>query len=127
LTQRLFGFELLMAPYTIAHLKLGLMLYPPSAPTPKPPPRLGIYLTNTLELPDEQIPMQLGPWRIISQEAADAVTVKRETPLLVIIGNPPYSANSANKSSGLKPSSARTTTRATTSRSRTRNCCWTTM
>jgi hypothetical protein len=97
LTQRLFGFELLMAPYTIAHLKLGLMLYPPSAPTPKPPPRLGIYLTNTLELPDEQIPMQLGPWRIISQEAADAVTVKRETPLLVIIGNPPYSANSANK------------------------------
>jgi hypothetical protein len=97
LTQRLFGFELLMAPYTIAHLKLGLMLYPPSAPMPKPPPRLGVYLTNTLELPDEQIPMQLGPWRIISQEAADAVTVKRETPLLVIIGNPPYSANSANK------------------------------
>jgi len=97
LTQRLFGFELLMAPYTIAHLKLGLMLYPPSAPTPKPPPRLGIYLTNTLELPDEQIPMQLGPWRIISQEAAEAATVKRETPLLVIIGNPPYSANSANK------------------------------
>ena len=97
LTQRLFGFELLMAPYTIAHLKLGLMLYPPSAPMPKPPPRLGIYLTNTLELPDEQIPMQLGPWRIISQEAADAATVKRETPLLVIIGNPPYSANSANK------------------------------
>jgi predicted helicase len=97
LTRRLFGLELLMAPYTIAHLKLGLMLYPPSAPTPKPPPRLGIYLTNTLELPDEQIPMQLGPWRIFSQEAADAVTVKRETPLLVIIGNPPYSANSANK------------------------------
>ncbi len=97
LTQRLFGFELLMAPYTIAHLKLGLMLYPPSAPMPKPPPRLGIYLTNTLELPDEQIPMQLGPWRIISQEAAEAATVKRETPLLVIIGNPPYSANSANK------------------------------
>jgi hypothetical protein len=97
LTRRLFGFELLMAPYTIAHLKLGLMLYPPSAPTPKPPPRLGIYLTNTLELPDEQIPMQIGPWRIFSQEAADAVTVKRETPLLVIIGNPPYSANSANK------------------------------
>jgi hypothetical protein len=97
LTQRLFGFELLMAPYTIAHLKLGLMLYPPSAPMPKPPPRLGVYLTNTLELPDEQIPMQIGPWRIISQEAADAVTVKRETPLLVIIGNPPYSANSANK------------------------------
>jgi hypothetical protein len=97
LTQRLFGFELLMAPYTIAHLKLGLMLYPPSAPTPKPPPRLGIYLTNTLELPDEQIPMQLGPWRIFSQEAAEAATVKRKTPLLVIIGNPPYSANSANK------------------------------
>jgi hypothetical protein len=97
LTRRLFGFELLMAPYTIAHLKLGLMLYPPSAPMPKPPPRLGIYLTNTLELPDEQIPMQIGPWRIFSQEAADAVTVKRETPLLVIIGNPPYSANSANK------------------------------
>jgi predicted helicase len=97
LTRRLFGFELLMAPYTIAHLKLGLMLYPPSAPMPKPPPRLGVYLTNTMELPDEQIPMQIGPWRIFSQEAADAVTVKRETPLLVIIGNPPYSANSANK------------------------------
>jgi hypothetical protein len=92
LMQRLFGFELLMAPYVIAHLKLGLLLdAPPQAP------RLGVYLTNTLELPSEQIPMHLGPWRILSEEAIQAAHIKRETPILVVIGNPPYSGHSANQ------------------------------
>ncbi|MDM7461548.1 MAG: N-6 DNA methylase, partial [bacterium] len=90
LLERLFGFELLMAPYTIAHLKLGLMLNAHAT-------RLGVYLTNTLELPSEQIPMQLGPWRILSEEAMQANRVKRDTPILVVIGNPPYSGHSANR------------------------------
>ncbi|MCX7924431.1 MAG: N-6 DNA methylase, partial [Fimbriimonadales bacterium] len=92
LVQRLFGFELLMAPYVIAHLKLGLTLH-----ASQHLPRLGVYLTNTLELPSEQIPMHLGPWRILSEEALHASRVKRETPILVVIGNPPYSGHSANQ------------------------------
>lgn len=92
LMQRLFGFELLMAPYVIAHLKLGLLLN-----TQHNLPRLGVYLTNTLELPSEQITMHLGPWRILSEEARHASRIKRETPILVVIGNPPYSGHSANR------------------------------
>ena len=88
--ERLFGFELLMAPYTIAHLKLGLMLNAHAH-------RLGVYLTNTLEMPSEQIEMQLGPWRVLSEEAAQANRIKRDTPILVVIGNPPYSGHSANR------------------------------
>lgn len=94
LLQRLFGFELLMAPYAIAHLKLGLQLSDVSLPENQ---RLGIYLTNTLEMPSGQIALQIGPWRVISEEAQAASDIKGNTPILVVIGNPPYSANSANK------------------------------
>ena len=92
LVKRLFGFELLVAPYTIAHLKLGLFL---QAQGWRAPERLRIYLTNTLEEPIER-EQRLPFARFISDEANAAVSVKRDAPLLVILGNPPYPEDSAN-------------------------------
>ncbi len=94
LVKRLFGFELLVAPYTIAHLKLSLFLQAQGWHADE---RLGIYLTNTLEAPierDQRLPFA----GFISDEANAAVSVKQDKPLLVIIGNPPYPRSSANPS-----------------------------
>ena len=94
LVKRLFGFELLVAPYTIAHLKLSLFLQGQGWQATE---RLGIYLTNTLEEPVERIE-RLPFAEFISEEANAAVSVKRDEPLLVILGNPPYPRSSANPS-----------------------------
>ena len=94
LVKRLFGFELLVAPYTIAHLKLGLFLQEQGWHADE---RLGIYLTNTLEEPVERTE-RLPFAEFISKEANAAVSVKRDEPLLVILGNPPYPRSSANPS-----------------------------
>ena len=94
LVKRLFGFELLVAPYTIAHLKLGLFLQSQGWRADE---RLGIYLTNTLEQPAEMQP-PLPFAEFISDEANAALSVKRDAPLLVILGNPPYQRSSANPS-----------------------------
>ena len=94
LVKRIFGFELLVAPYTIAHLKLGLFL---EAIGWRADERLGIYLTNTLDAPGEVQP-PLPFVEFISEEANAALSVKRDAPLLVIIGNPPYPEDSANPS-----------------------------
>ena len=92
LVKRIFGFELLVAPYTIAHLKLGLFL---QAQGWRADERLRIYLTNTLEQPAEmQPPLPFAGF--ISDEANAALSVKRDEPLLVILGNPPYKIHSAN-------------------------------
>ena len=94
LVKRIFGFELLVAPYTIAHLKLSLYL---KAQGWRDDERLGIYLTNALEQPDEmQPPLPFAAF--ISDEANAALSVKRDEPILVIIGNPPYPEDSANPS-----------------------------
>ena len=94
LVKRLFGFELLVAPYTIAHLKLSLFLQAQGWHTNE---RLGIYLTNALEQPDEmQAPLPFAAF--ISDEANAALSVKRDEPILVILGNPPYPQDSANPS-----------------------------
>ncbi len=58
--------------------------------------RLGVYLTNTLEAVDRQVEL-FGPLRVISEEANAAAHVKRDLPILVVMGNPPYSGISANK------------------------------
>ena len=88
------GFELLVAPYTIAHLKLGMFL---QAQGWRANERLGIYLTNALEQPDEmQAPLPFAAF--ISDEANAALSVKRDEPILVILGNPPYSRHSVNPS-----------------------------
>ena len=94
LVKRIFGFELLVAPYTIAHLKLSLFL---QAQGWRADERLGIYLTNTLEQPDEMQP-SIPFAGFISDEANAALSVKRDEPLLVILGNPPYPRDSANPS-----------------------------
>ncbi len=94
LVKRIFGFELLVAPYTIAHLKLSLYL---KAQGWRDHERLGIYLTNALEQPDEmQPPLPFAAF--ISDEANAALSVKRDEPILVILGNPPYQRKSANPS-----------------------------
>ena len=94
LVKRLFGFELLVAPYTIAHLKLSLFL---QAQGWRANERLGIYLTNALEQPDEmQTPLPFAAF--ISDEANAALSVKRDEPILVILGNPPYKRHSTNPS-----------------------------
>ena len=94
LVKRIYGFELLVAPYTIAHLKLSLFL---QAHGWQDNERLRIYLTNTLELPAEMVDTQpFAPF--ISDEANEALSVKRDKPILVILGNPPYPEDSANPS-----------------------------
>ncbi len=97
LLPRLFGFELLMAPYAICHLKLALEIRGPAAGLTMPEDqRLGIFLTNTLEEAAEQTTGLLFAHEI-AREAASAEAVKRERPVMVVLGNPPYSGHSVNK------------------------------
>ena len=95
LLNRLFGFELLMAPYAIAHLKLGLELQELGYKF-KGKQRLGIYLTNTLDEALKKSEILFG--QFVAQEANEASMVKRDVPVMVVLGNPPYSGHSANKS-----------------------------
>lgn len=89
LLPRLFGFELLMAPYTIAHLKLSLQLREYGYEFGEHD-RLRIYLTNTLE-DKSRNPHQQYFAEFLSEEANAASEVKRNTPVMVVLGNPPYS------------------------------------
>lgn len=95
LLRRIFGFELLMAPYAVAHMKLGMMLtdlgYQFSTDQ-----RLGVYLTNTLEEAAKSSETLFA--QFISEEADAASAVKRDKPIMVVLGNPPYSGHSANRS-----------------------------
>ncbi|HUV05964.1 MAG TPA: type ISP restriction/modification enzyme [Armatimonadota bacterium] len=95
LLPRLFGFELLVAPYAIAHLKLGLLLEETGYEF-KSDQRLEIYLTNSLEeaVKSEHI-LPLGGF--ITEEANAAAEIKREKPIMVVLGNPPYSVQSDNR------------------------------
>jgi hypothetical protein len=104
LLPRLFGFELLMAPYAVAHFKLGLALAAMDEEPlfrqqwsyePQGNERVNVFLTNTLE-DLEHTAEQLGPLRILSNEANSAYEVKKHKPVLVVLGNPPYSGHSAN-------------------------------
>ena len=96
LLPRLFGFELLMAPYAICHLKLALEIGGTAADFTLPEgERLRVFLTNTLEEPHERTGALFA--HEIVREAAGADDVKREKPVMVVLGNPPYSGHSANK------------------------------
>jgi len=94
LLPRIFGFELLMAPYAVAHLKLGLLLQETGYEF-QSDQRLGIYLTNTLEEAVKRADTLFARW--ISEEANAAAEIKKEKPIMVVLGNPPYSVSSANK------------------------------
>ena len=107
LLPRLFGFELLMAAYAMAHLKLGMQLAALDLPLAARDDweyafdageRLGVYLTNTLDPGESQTANMFGPLRALTQEANAAVGVKRDLPIMVVLGNPPYSGHSANSS-----------------------------
>jgi len=89
LLPRLFGFELLMAPYAVAHMKLGLQLSE-TGYTFGPGQRLNVFLTNTLEEVREFTGHGLFA-TAIAREGQEAVRVKRDSPVMVILGNPPYS------------------------------------
>ena len=96
LLPRLHGFELMMAPYTIAHLKLSLAFK--QTGFWKFHRRLGIYLTNSLEQSEaQQNLLSFGFAESIAEEAKEANKIKSETPIMVVIGNPPYSISSQNK------------------------------
>lgn len=102
LLPRLHGFELMMAPYTIAHLKLSLALketgFKEFFNTNKGKARLGIYLTNSLEEVSNQPELLAFDFGAsIAEEAKAASKIKNEKPIMVVIGNPPYSVSSSNK------------------------------
>lgn len=97
LLPRLFGFELLMAPYAIAHLKLAIEIGGDPRQFMMPTNgRLNVFLTNALEeAHGEAAQVMFGAE--IAREARQADAVKRDRPVMVVIGNPPYSGHSANK------------------------------
>lgn len=97
LMQRLYGFELMMAPYTIAHLKLSMTLAESGAKDLTE--RLGIYLTNTLEegIPLQQDLFSIGLASAVSEESRHAAEIKSNQPIMVVVGNPPYAVESSNK------------------------------
>jgi hypothetical protein len=88
LLPRLHGFELMMAPYAVAHMKLGLKLRQTGYDFGGGE-RLRVYLTNTLEEPVE-VHETLALAGFLSKESNQAARVKRQTPIMVVIGNPPY-------------------------------------
>lgn len=108
LLPRLFGFELMMAPYAVAHLKLGLQLAGEDLPSAdratweydfSSEDRLGVYLTNSLQESAPASQVVLGGY--LTDEANAAARVKTELPIMVVMGNPPYSGHSANRSTKL--------------------------
>lgn len=94
LLPRLFGFELLMAPYAVAHLKMETLLRDLGYEFASGQ-RLGIYLTNTLEEAVKRPEVLFATQ--IAEEGEAAAEIKRDRPIEVILGNPPYSGHSANK------------------------------
>ena len=102
LLKRIFGFELLMAPYAVAHLKLGLLLQGTGYQF-QTDQRLGIYLTNTLEEAFKKSEQLAGFNEYIVDEANAAAEIKKEKPIMVVLGNPPYSGISANISVRIFP------------------------
>ncbi len=95
LLNRLFGFELLMAPYAVAHLKLGVQLQDLEYDF-RSDERLGVYLTNTLEEAVKRTETLFDNW--IKDEANAAAEIKKDRPIMVVLGNPPYSGLSTNAS-----------------------------
>ncbi|WP_119390703.1 type ISP restriction/modification enzyme [Taklimakanibacter lacteus] len=104
LLPRLFGFEFMVAPFAVAHFKLSLQLAGRDlaedirdqwAVLPEGSDRLGVFLTNTLDEAHEHTAMPLfTQW--VAQESAAADAIKMHSPVLVVMGNPPYSGHSAN-------------------------------
>lgn len=95
LIPRLNGFEILMASYAIAHLKLDMQLQETGYKPVNTDKRLQIYLTNSLEEYHPDTGSLWATW--LSDEANEANKVKRDKPVMIMMGNPPYSGESCNK------------------------------
>lgn len=95
LIPRLNGFELLMASYAMAHLKMDMLLTE-TGYKPEDNKRFNIYLTNSLEEHHKDTGSLFSD--MLALEAEGANRIKNETPVMVILGNPPYSGESSNKS-----------------------------
>ena len=93
LLPRLNGFEILMASYAVAHLKLDMLL-DETGYQHQTDKRLRIYLTNSLEECSTEQPTLFSQW--LSREGTEANVIKRDCPVMVMIGNPPYSISSQN-------------------------------
>jgi len=89
-----YAFELMMAPYAVGHLKMSFLLEELGYKLQKDE-RFKLYLTNTLEM-EELEQTALPGMSSLAEESHLAGRVKKETPILVILGNPPYSGHSAN-------------------------------
>ncbi len=94
LLPRINGFELLMASYAMAHLKLDLLLKQ-TGYTGTKGQRFRIYLTNSLEEYHKDTGTLFANW--LSAEANEANQIKRDAPVMIVAGNPPYSVSSTNK------------------------------
>ena len=94
LIPRLHGFEILMASYAVAHIKLDMLLGE-TGYQHLSDKRLQVYLTNSLEESNNEPRTLFAQW--LSREAIEANVIKRDCPVMVVIGNPPYSGESQNK------------------------------
>ncbi len=94
LIPRLNGFEILMASYAMAHLKIDMLLTEMGY-IPDSNQRLKIFLTNSLEEHHPDTDTLFASW--LAREANEANKVKRDTPVMVVLGNPPYAVSSSNK------------------------------
>ncbi|MCD6416439.1 MAG: N-6 DNA methylase [Planctomycetes bacterium] len=90
-----YAFELMMAPYAVGHLKMGFFLEELGHRLAEDE-RFQLYLTNTLEM-EELGQTSLPGMSSLAEESRLAGEVKKQRPILVILGNPPYSGHSANK------------------------------
>ncbi|MDZ7714012.1 MAG: N-6 DNA methylase [Rhodovibrio sp.] len=92
-TSRVFGFEIMPAPFVIAHRQVGMRLADAEAPLASEAERACVYLTNALTgWQPADGPKQDLPFPELEEERDAAEHVKRDTPILVVIGNPPYNA-----------------------------------
>ncbi len=96
---RVFGFEILTAPFVVAHLQLGLILQNLGVPLQEENERVGVYLTNALtgwQPPDEEGKKKIQQLEMtfpeLNKEKEAADKIKRGKPILVVLGNPPYNA-----------------------------------
>ena len=89
-TERVFGFEIMPAPFVVAHLQVGLTMQDLDAPLANDgTERAGVFLTNALTGWEPRTTKPL-PFPELEEERDRAERVKQETPILVILGNPPY-------------------------------------
>jgi predicted helicase len=95
LIPRLNGFELLMASYAMAHLKLDLLLME-TGYKPINQKRFNVFLTNSLEVHHEEAGNLFSSY--LANESKEADRIKKEAPVMVVMGNPPYAVSSSNKS-----------------------------